>query len=103
MPKQLPEQIRLKVSHIDIDYETDSDHETDSGYTCEKCGFETNSQDLFVLHKKNCARRQPSRRVSHIDRETVKKILKWTAIAIFFVVVIFIAIVASSSKTRRRY
>lgn len=23
---------------------------------CEKCGFETNSQEIFVLHKKNCPR-----------------------------------------------
>ena len=23
---------------------------------CEKCGFETNSQEIFALHKKNCPR-----------------------------------------------
>jgi hypothetical protein len=25
-------------------------------FVCEKCGFETNSQIIFMLHKKNCPR-----------------------------------------------
>jgi len=25
-------------------------------FVCEKCGFETNSAEIFPLHKKNCPR-----------------------------------------------
>jgi len=30
--------------------------EDDARYTCGKCGFETNSSDIFELHKKDCPR-----------------------------------------------
>ena len=119
MPKQLPEQIRLKFSHIDMDYETDPSYDTDPYYACEKCGFETNSQDIYSLHIENCSRPQPyvtkpvvnakveyrgfSLRKRILTWENAKKVLKWTAMAIFIVVVIFIALVMASGNKRRRY
>jgi curved DNA-binding protein CbpA len=68
-----------RASHIDIDYKTAHVENAKEYYPG------------FSLQKKM------------LKWETAKKILKWTVIAVFFLVVIFIALVASSSKTRRRY
>ena len=47
--------------------------DTDTGrQVCKKCGFETNSEETFELHKKNCPRIQTSGSVEVLLNKTPK-------------------------------